>query len=135
LDNFGPSASLLLASSGSSATSASLSFSPVYFSVNITSYGAPFSSGIVLLTAPVAFLASKEFWIPSSLANLAKSALDNFGPSAAILLSSSGSTAASATYSFSPVCFNTKITSLGALLSAGIVLFTAPVAFLASRDC
>jgi hypothetical protein len=60
-DNFGPSASLNLAASGSSATSASLSFSPVYFKVKITSAGASLAKGIVLLTAPVAFLASKDY--------------------------------------------------------------------------
>jgi len=85
-----------LISSGSSATSFRTSSSPVYLSLKQTSGGASLLKGIVLLTAPVAFLASKELLMSSSLAILARSAFDNFGPSASLLLTSSGSSATSA---------------------------------------
>jgi len=49
--------------------------------------------------------------MPSSFSNFARSALVNFGPSAAILLASSGSIAASATFSFSPVYLSLNKTS------------------------
>ena len=100
------------------------------------SFGASLANGIVLFTAPVAFLASSDCWIPSSFSNFKRSAFDNFGPSAAILFASSGSIAASAILSFSPVCLSLKTISYGAFLSFSTTFFTSPAAaFLESKEC